>query len=137
LDDALVKAGGFGRFQWLLLLSYIMASTAANFVLYNIDPLTDKPDYMCETTPGSGLYEECTSERICDSDMQIKWYVDEDSVDSLDNWVNTLDLMCEPEYKVLRMMKIYYFGEIIGCFAIARVPDLFGRKWPLAISTAF
>jgi hypothetical protein len=48
LDEVIIAAGGFGRFQWSLLLIYLMAFCSANFILYNIDPLTDKPVYMCE-----------------------------------------------------------------------------------------
>jgi hypothetical protein len=136
LDDAIIAAGGFGKFQILLLTVYAMAFTAANFTLYNVDPLTQKPVYMCETEPGSDVYYECEAEVICESEGQIKYYIDWDDEESLDNWVETLDLMCVPDEKVQRISSVYYLGEILGCIMIARVPDLFGRRWPLAITNA-
>jgi len=44
--------------------------------------------------------------------------------------------MCVPDYKIERISSIYYLGEILGCLSIARIPDLFGRKWPITITTA-
>ena len=44
--------------------------------------------------------------------------------------------MCVPDYKIERISSVYYLGEILGCLSIARVPDLYGRKWPLTICTA-
>ena len=90
---------------------------------------------MCETEPDSEIYIECTNEDICNAEEPIKWYIDEDDIDSLDNWVERLDLMCVPESKIELISSIYYAGEILGCIIISRVPDLFGRKWPLAIAT--
>lgn len=31
------------------------------------------------------------------------------------------------------MSSVYYFGEIIGCMIVARIPDLMGRKWPFVV----
>ena len=44
--------------------------------------------------------------------------------------------MCVPDYKIERMSNVYYLGEIVGGLSIARIPDVFGRKWALAIFTA-
>jgi MFS family permease len=82
------------------------------------------------------VYYECEAEVICESEGQIKYYIDWEDEESLDNWVETLDLMCVPDDKVYRISSVYYLGEILGCIMIARVPDLFGRKWPLAITNA-
>jgi hypothetical protein len=84
-----------------LLLFYCFSITCASYCLYNIDPLTDKPDYLCfnkETKEWTD--ENCDAENICasfDTDEPIEYKVDWDSVDSLDNWVFTLDLMCVPD----------------------------------------
>jgi MFS family permease len=65
----------------------------------------------------------------------FNYYVDEYSIDSLNNWVEPLNLKCVPDHKIERMGNWYYSGEIVGGFMIARVPDLYGRKWPLVICT--
>ena len=137
LDSAFVRAGGFGKFQLFLMAFYCMTITCASYVLYNIDPLTDKPDYLCfDKETQEWTDKDCDADTICaslDTDDPIIYKVDWDSVDSLDNWVFTLDLMCEPDYKVQRISSIYYIGEIIGGLTITRLPDVFGRKWTLAI----
>ncbi len=79
---------------------------------------------------------ECTAEEICESDFKIKYYIDWDDIDSLENWVEKLDLMCVPEWDIYRISWVYYLGEIVGCLCMARIPDLFGRKIPLAVTTA-
>jgi MFS family permease len=137
LDDAMIASGGFGKYQWFLLSFYIMAFTSANFLLYNIDPLTDDPVYLCEvegTEPPE--YYDCTAEEICESNFTIPYKIDTDNVDSLDNWVETLDLMCVPRFKIYRISWVYYLGEIFGCLVVSRIPDLFGRKLVLAICNA-
>ena len=103
LDDVFTRAGGFGKFQFFLCVFYILSFTSANYVLYNYDLLVQKPEYMCETEPGSGEFESCTADFICDSEKEginINYYIDEDSIYSLDNWVETLDLMCVPDNKI-------------------------------------
>ena len=91
---------------------------------------------MCETSPGSNEFVECEAEAICESNFTIKYYINWDDVDSLENWVERLDLMCVPYKKIEAISRVYYLGEIVGCILIARIPDLFGRKWPLAISSS-
>jgi hypothetical protein len=41
-----------------------------------------------------------------------------------------------PDSKIRILSNIFYLGEIFGCISIARVPDVFGRKWPFLISIA-
>ena len=97
-----------------------------------------KPVYMCEMEPGSGEFEECTADYICeqqDEGNEVNYYIDKDNVYSLDNWVETLDLMCVPDKKIEFMSNWYYIGELVGGVLITRIPDLYGRKWPLAVST--
>ena len=40
LDEAFMRAGGFGKFQIYLLFFYCFSITCASYMLYNIDPLT-------------------------------------------------------------------------------------------------
>ena len=39
----------------------------------------------------------CTATEICESDPEVNYKIDWESVDSLENWIETLDLMCVPE----------------------------------------
>ena len=71
---------------------------------------------------------------ICGADPPVKYYIDWTNELSLNNWSQTLDLICVPDAEVQRISSIYYIGEIFGCLAIARIPDLMGRKWPFIVS---
>lgn len=99
LDDIITLAGGFGRFQWLMMTFYIMSFWSANFVLYNIDYLTQKPIYLCETEPGSDVYDICTWEEICVDDPP-NYKIDWSNPNSLNNWSQTLDLLCVPDEQI-------------------------------------
>lgn len=135
LDDIITLAGGFGRFQWLMMTFYVMSFWSANFVLYNIDYLTQKPTYLCEAKPGSGDYQSCSWHDIC-VENPPKYKIDWDDPNSLNNWSQTLDLLCVPDDRIQRISSIYYFGEIFGCLIVSRIPDIIGRKWPYVISVA-
>jgi hypothetical protein len=73
-----------------------MSFWSANFVLYNIDYLTQKPIYLCETKPGSGEYSTCSWRDICVDDPP-KYKIDWTDPNSLNNWSQTLDLLCVPD----------------------------------------
>jgi hypothetical protein len=137
LDEAFVRAGGFGKFQFILLIFYCFTITCASYVTYNIDFLCMRPVYEAfdEETQE---WIESDADTICptlETDNPLKYRVNWDSVDSLDNWVPKLDLMCTPDEKLYWMYKIYYIGEMLGGLIITRIPDVFGRKWALAILT--
>ena len=118
-----------------MMASYIMGFWAANFVLYNIDYLTVKPIYMCESTPSSGQYGICEYTEIC-IENPPNYYIDWGDDLSLDNWSQTLDLKCVSKKRIDRISSVYYFGEIFGCLMISRIPDLVGRKWPYSTCLA-
>lgn len=143
LDEAIVIAGGFGkhmgnlthvlgRFQAFTVFFYLIAFICGGFLVYSCDYLTEKPIYRCEKTPGQ--FDICTSDEICAG--HLNYYVDWTSHESLDNWIATLDLMCESTFTINYITHAYYFGGIIGSLMIARIPDLYGRKVPFAASLA-
>jgi hypothetical protein len=105
-----------------------MAFVSGGFVIYSYDYLTEKPIYRCEKVPNSGEYVICTSDEICKN--KRKFYIDWNSHESLDNWIETLDLMCNSNFEIQYISHAFYFGQIIGSIFIARIPDVYGRKWP-------
>jgi len=47
-----------------------MAFISGGFLIYNFDYLTEKPQYICESNRGSGIYDlPCTSDEICEEGM--------------------------------------------------------------------
>lgn len=111
---------------------YLISFICGGFLVYSFDYLTEKPVYKCEKTPGQ--FEVCTADEICDDNLN--YYVDWSSKESLDNWVETLDLMCESTFTINSITHAYYLGAVIGSLIIARIPDLYGRKVPFAASLA-
>lgn len=74
-----------------------MAFVSGGFVIYSYDYLTEKPIYRCERVQDSGVFVVCTSDEICRSppERHMKYYIDWQSHESLDNWIETLGLMCK------------------------------------------
>ena len=63
--------------------------------------------------------------------IRVNW----DSTRSLHNWVDKLDLVCEPSWKIGLLGSMYLFGWSAACLFVPRMGDIYGRKWPYAIST--
>jgi hypothetical protein len=47
VQDALVKAGGFGKYQCLLLLAMILGNNSAGLVVYGVAFFELDPPYTC------------------------------------------------------------------------------------------
>ena len=47
----------------------------------------------------------------------------------LDNWVNKLDLLCEPKYKIGLIGSMYFVGVITSLTFVPVMADRCGRKW--------
>ena len=62
-------------------------------------------------------------------------HVNEESTRTLDNWVQKLDLICEPNYKIGLIGSMYLFGWSVACLFVPRLGDLYGRRLPFVIST--
>jgi MFS family permease len=54
---------------------------------------------------------------------------------SLDNWVDRFDLACVPTYKIALMGSMYFAGTTIFNLLVTRMGDIYGRKWPVRISS--
>lgn len=50
--------------------------------------------------------------------------------------METLNLVCVSNPHINYISHAFYFGQIFGSISIARVPDLYGRKYPFAVSLA-
>jgi len=50
--------------------------------------------------------------------------------------LNHLILIGYSMYKINYISHAFYLGQVIGSIFIARIPDLYGRKWPFVIAIA-
>ena len=140
------RAGGIGTFH---VLFYFAISAGCNnlraFLNHMIPFLIQKQVYKCQLVDDvAGVLpaldviahdEICTQENICAGDARIlSWAVDFSNDRSLHNWVEQLDLMCEPEWKGGLLGTAFYFSWCLALLVIPRLADKIGRKWLFLVS---
>jgi MFS family permease len=54
---------------------------------------------------------------------------------SLSNWVQRMNLFCEPPYRIGLMGSMFFAGNTCVGFFVSRAGDIYGRKWPTRISS--
>ena len=102
-----------------------------NFWLNQLGFLIQYPRYRCVFAAGTPAEEKeglCTEEYICAEDSRISsWKVDENNPNTLHNWHQKLDLMCEPGWKVGFIGSAFFVGWCC-MYWMPRMADSFGRK---------
>jgi MFS family permease len=51
-----------------------------------------------------------------------------DNDETLDNWVEKFDMLCEPKWKIGLLGSMYFIGVIVGMTFVPPLADAFGRK---------
>ena len=96
IDAELNKAGGFGRFQWFIMLVMVFGMQSGGFVTHGIAILElapKPPGYIC-TKEGQEPYK-CSADDFC-NDESISIEVDyEASDENIFNMYTELRLMCK------------------------------------------
>ena len=104
------------------------------YIFYALTYLELFPDYICADSVPK---DNCTRDLMCsthgDDPAMIK--VDWESTRSLHNWVERLDLVCEPGWKIGLIGSMYLMGWSLGCLFIPRLGDTKGRRWPFLITS--
>jgi|LauGreDrversion4_2_1035121.scaffolds.fasta_scaffold375278_2 hypothetical protein len=78
-----------------MLIFYVMAFTSGGFIIYMYDYNVIKPDLICYDPQGN--FQSCNSTYVCDNlDKGINYTVDWDSINTIDNWIFQLDILCKP-----------------------------------------
>lgn len=73
---------------------------------------------------------ECTAENICADNSQILSHeIDWSDKYSLHNWVEKLDLTCEPGWKIGLIGSMVFVGWVSTLVWLPRISDMYGRKW--------
>jgi len=85
IEQAMQKAGGWGKFQTFLLVAMIIAVDSCSLVIYGIGYLELLPTYMC-VMKGATTAVECERETMCTDNNVDSWYIDTESMTSLNNW---------------------------------------------------
>ena len=109
-----------------------MIYVSNNYIYYALTFLELWPDYTCAA---SILDKDCNRELMCKNPdnpalIQVNW----ESTRSLHNWVEKLDLVCEPSWRIGLIASMCIFGSSIGTLFVPRLGDVYGRRLPCLIS---
>ena len=102
---------------------------ATNLIIYGIPFWTKQPTYKCVLTSANfDLDEVCTAENICINDSRIEsWEVDYTNPESIHNWYEQLDLMCETSSLIGTFGSAFFFGWCLTLLWVPRLSDIYGR----------
>ena len=76
----------------------------------------------------SCVADKSIPDNIC-SGKVISYEIDWSNPYSLHNWVEKLDLVCSPEWKVGMIGSIYFVGLVFTLIWVPRLSDMYGRKF--------
>ena len=79
------------------------------------DPQPENPD------------DACTAENICDGRV-LSYDTNWDSIYSIHNWIEKLDMMCAPKWKIGMIGSMYFLGWFITLPWLPRLSDKYSRK---------
>lgn len=74
---------------------------------------------------------DCSTEEICrgETTAQIPYQINYDNHTSLHNWVEPLDLVCTPSFKLGLLGSMYFAGWASTILIIPFLSDKHGRRW--------
>ena len=128
LDKMIERTGGFGRIQLLILLCMLIACIPTEFYAKGLPFLEQFPEYTCTTKYGREY--KWTENEIWRNGIPRKdldWRINWDSVKTINNWVEEMDLICKPKYLIGIFGSTYMIGlALSGIFL--KLSDNFGRK---------
>ena len=156
IDEAMMKAGGFGRYQCFLLTVLIVSMNGPGLVVYGVAYYELDPPYICtyktvtetpETTPAQYGFEQalfdidiaaadtytksCDRDVVCDAKKSdpnlIGYQVDKDGEFYLNNWIEQMNLYCTPSAAIGVLGAMAFMGCALACFFLPLLGDLYGR----------
>lgn len=153
INGELVAIGGFGKFQWFVVISMILGQMSGGFIAHGIAYLEmppEYPGYLC--TVGNLTKQTCAPEFDpdytgtevpsyfwCDTNSGVSHYeVDyEANPANLNNLYTQLRLGCMKRRATALIAMAVFAGSAIGCLFMPRLGDLLGRKPVFCFSLAF
>lgn len=97
------------------------------------------PHFNCEVQDGHGGWQlldqhsetylhKCTPEYFCHNPTEVKWYRDETSQVTLDNFISRYNLECSGQVINSMFGMVFFAGFAIGSFILPSLSDQYGRK---------
>ena len=83
-----------------------------------------------------GVYQDCEASTYCQMDRNLT-KIDWNSLESLHNWVEHLDIACDSHTQFGMIGSAYFSGYTLSCLFVPRLADLYGRRLPFLVSSWF
>ena len=80
----------------------------------------------------STRWEICEQKDFCGTNA--RWRYNYDAATSLHNWVEKLDLACQPTEHIGSIGSAYFIGCLVSVVVATRLADVYGRKRPMLLS---
>ena len=139
IDDMLDQAGGIGAFQIIAFAIITCGISGIHFLWYGLPLFIKHPVYACQLTdPSLDMNSMCTAEQICAGNPNIlSWHIDWESHESINNWQQKFDMMCEPKFKIGMIGSSFFIGWCFSLLWIPRLADIYGRVILFRIAQVF
>lgn len=101
------------------------------FFFYLIPFYTREQVYNCvwEGKPPDNPEEVCVASNICKGENSItSWSINWKDKNSIHNWQDKLNLMCEPKWKIALIGSMFFVGWCCSLLWVPRLADVYGRK---------
>ena len=127
IDQLFEKSGGFGRFQWLILLYVMVTYSGTNFYTYNLAYLELMPALKCRYSGYDDFVDCKDSKDVCHRNLVQDWYPNFDDKESFHNWMTEQNLYCKSSFMIGLFGSLYFLGFALNGIYVKQ-SDRFGRK---------
>ena len=76
----------------------------------------------------NNIWVPCTQNEICQDEENTIFRAIKNDTLYLDNWVEKLDLICEPHYRIGYIGSAFFAGLLVGLTFIPTISDKYGRR---------
>ena len=125
MEEALVETGGFGKFQYLAVLTFQFMITNGSFSLYCMAFFELQPQYLCLV---DSEWTSCETEDFCDTNPPVEFKVDWSSSLSLYNWIEEFELYCAPKFEFGLFGSLYFIALVVSSLIFPALSDRIGRR---------
>lgn len=134
IDQAIERAGGFGKFQWIYVSLAAVCFDMNGYFLQNLSYLTLIPVLKWPTVSGYVTWKSHNIDPCENGKLKPNVYVDFSNEKSLHNWITEMDLYCVEPYQTSLFGALFFSGVLLSMIIMAYTSK-FGRQKNLIIST--
>jgi MFS family permease len=132
VDEALDQINENGKFDWSRALPLGMGYAFG--LTYILPYMIQMPKLQC-SQDNDNIWQSCDRSDVCHGTNNLSYRVNENSSETLHNWITHLDLLCISNFKIGLFGSLYFVGFVIGAVTLLRLGDSIGRK-PVLLFTS-